>query len=138
MRKPLMAMAAAAFAVVGFAAPAQATVNDVNMSFGMAYGNSTTSGTIHFTDGYTATVSGAVHAASGARQVCVQGVNGGAQTGVVCSDWAYAGEANQPLGASLRIAVAGGVQRVYIWMNDEAGALLAQEFCTRNGCTRQL
>ncbi|MER5355678.1 hypothetical protein ABT093_35795 [Kitasatospora sp. NPDC002551] len=138
MRKPLMVLAAAATAAIGFAAPAQATVNDVDMPFGMAYGNSTTSGTIHFTDGYTASVTGAVHAASGARRVCVVGVNGGAESATVCSPWAYAGGANQPLSASLRIAVAGGVQRVYVAMYDENNALLAQEFCTRSGCTRQV
>ncbi|GAA1386870.1 hypothetical protein GCM10009639_11200 [Kitasatospora putterlickiae] len=137
MRKPLMVMAAAAFAAIGFTAPAQATVTDVDMPFGMAYGNSTTSGTIHFTDGYTASVSGAVHAASGARQVCVQGVNNTAATDTVCSPWAYEGGPNQPLSASLRIAAPGGVQRVYIWMVDGGNALLAQEYCTRSGCTRQ-
>ncbi|MFE6871236.1 hypothetical protein ACFVFS_32345 [Kitasatospora sp. NPDC057692] len=137
MRKPLMAMAAAALAAVGFAAPAQATVTDVNMPFGMAYGNSTTSGTIHFTDGYTATVSGTVHAASGARRVCALGVNGSTETGVTCSPWAYAGEANQALSASLRIALPGGVQRVYIFMGDESNKNVAQEYCTRSGCTRE-
>ncbi|CAM5649044.1 Secreted protein OS=Streptomyces fumanus OX=67302 GN=GCM10018772_35000 PE=4 SV=1 [Streptomyces fumanus] len=64
MRKALLTMATAAVATIGLAAaPAHATASDVNMSFGMSYGASTTSGTIHFTDGYSATVSGAVHAA---------------------------------------------------------------------------
>ncbi|CAM5648955.1 Secreted protein OS=Streptomyces fumanus OX=67302 GN=GCM10018772_35010 PE=4 SV=1 [Streptomyces fumanus] len=63
MRAFTMAVLTAACTAIGSAAgPAYATADDVNMSFGMAYGASTTSGTIHFTDGYTATVSGAVHA----------------------------------------------------------------------------
>jgi hypothetical protein len=60
-------------AIIGFAAPTQATVTAVDMPFGMAFGNNTTTGTIHFTDGSTATVTGAVHAASGYRQVCAIG-----------------------------------------------------------------
>lgn len=137
MRKPLMVMAVAVMTAIGFAAPAQATVNDVDMPFGMAYGNSTTTGTIHFTDGYSASVSGTVHAASGARRVCAYGVNGSATSGLICSPYAYAGGPNQPLSGSLRIALPGGVQRVYITMYNENNAALAQEFCTRNGCTRE-
>ncbi|MEU3723227.1 hypothetical protein [Streptomyces sp. NPDC031705] len=136
MRKALMVMSVAVMTAIGFAAPAQAAVNDVDMPFGMAYGNSTTAGTIHFTDGYTATVSGAVHAASGYRRVCAYGANGDARSGLICSPYAQAGGADQPLSGSLRIAVPGGVQRVYITMYDGSNARLAEEFCTRNGCTR--
>jgi hypothetical protein len=137
MRKPLMVMAVAVMAAIGFAAPAQATANTVDRPFSMAYGNSTTSGTIHFTDGYTASVSGAVHAASGFRRVCAYGVNGSTTSGLICSPWADAGGPNQPLSGSLRIALRGGVQGVYITMYDDNDAKLAREFCTRNGCTRE-
>ncbi|MEU0340395.1 hypothetical protein ABZ092_15855 [Streptomyces bobili] len=136
MRKPLMAIAVAVMAAIGFAAPAQATANTVDMPFGMAYGNSTTTGTIHFTDGYSASVSGTVHAASGARMVCFWGANGNVETSAICSQWAYAGGPNQSFSGSLRIALPGGVQRVYIAMYDENVTPLAGEFCTRNGCTR--
>ncbi|MFH8609976.1 hypothetical protein ACH4D5_21100 [Streptomyces sp. NPDC018029] len=138
MRKPLMVMVVAVMAAIGHTAPAQASVNTVDMPFGMAYGNSTTSGTIHFTDGYTASVSGAVHAASGLRQVCAQGVNGSLTSGrPLCSPYAFEGGPNQTISGSLRIPVAGGVQRVYITMYDEYNVPLAREFCTRNGCTRE-
>lgn len=136
MRTPLMAMAVAAMAAIGFAAPAQATVNTVDMPFGMAYGNSATTGTIHFTDGYTASVSGTVHAASDARQVCAYGMNGGTTSKTVCSPYAYAGEPNQSLSGSMRIEAAGGVQRVYLTMFDSNGIPLTGEFCGRSGCTR--
>lgn len=136
MRRLLMAMAVAVMAAIGFAAPAQATVSSVNMPFGMAYGNSTTSGTIHFTDGYSASVSGAVHAASGLRMVCVWGANGDVTTDAFCSPWAVVGGANQPFSGSLQIALAGGVLRVYIAMYDENGTPVAEEFCTRSGCSR--
>ena len=133
MRKALMVMVVAVMAAIGFAAPAQATVD---MPFSMAYGNSTTSGTIHFTDGYSASVSGAVHAASGSRLVCVWGENGSVSTDAFCSPWANAGGPNQSFSGSLQIALSGGVQRVYITMYDENVTPLAEEFCTRSGCTR--
>ncbi|MEV0119107.1 hypothetical protein AB0H77_38655 [Streptomyces sp. NPDC050844] len=138
MRKPLMVMVVALMAAIGFTAPAQATVNDVPMPFGMSYGNSTTTGKINFTDGYSASVSGVVHAASGRRMVCAYGVNGGASTVAVCSPWAYAGGPNQSFGGPLRIPRPGGVQRVVIMMQDENYTVLAQESCTRNGCTREI
>jgi hypothetical protein len=136
MRKPLMVMVAAVMAIIGFAAPAQATVTAVDMPFGMAYGNSTTSGTVHFTDGYSATVSGVVHAASGERQICAYGVNGTLQSEFRCSNFAAAGGPNQSFSLPLSIPAPGGVQRVDITMWDRPGTLLAREFCTRNGCTR--
>lgn len=134
MRKPLMVMVAALMAIIGFAAPAQAAVS---RPFSMAYGNSTTSGTINFTDGYSAPTYGTVHAASDSRRVCAVGVNGGAQTKTYCSAYAVAGGANQPLDAPLRIASQGGVQQVYITMFANATDALAQTVCTRSGCTRQ-
>ncbi|MEU0404095.1 hypothetical protein ABZ318_28475 [Streptomyces sp. NPDC006197] len=136
MRKPLMVMLVAVMVAIGFAAPAQATANSVDRPFSMNYGNSTTSGTIHFTDGYSASVSGAVHAASGSRMVCAWGANGDVTTGAICSPWANAGGPNQAFSGSLQIALSGGVQRVYIAMYDENVTPLAEEFCTRNGCTR--
>jgi len=134
MRKLMMVTAATLTAALGVAVPAQATVNDVDRPFDLAYGNSTAAGTIHFTDGYTATVSGNVHAASGFRRICAYGVNGSASSGLICSPYAQAGGPNQPLSGSLRIAVSGGVQRVYITMYDENTTRLTEKSCTRTGC----
>ncbi len=136
MRKTLMVTAVAVMAAIGSTAPAQATVTSVDMPFGMNYGNSTTSGTIHFTDGYSASVSGAVHAASGSRMVCAWGANGDVTTTAICSPWANVGGPNRAFSGSLQIALSGGVQRVYIAMYDENVTPLAEEFCTRSGCTR--
>lgn len=135
MRKTLMVMVAAVMASTGFAAPAQATVTDVNMPFGMAYGNSTTSGTIRFKDGYSAPTYGTVHAASGTRYVCAIGVNGNEQDGY-CSNNAVAGGPDEALNAPLYIPFVGGVQRVEITMWDGLGKALAKASCTRGGCTR--
>ncbi|MFD8595010.1 hypothetical protein ACFV1L_08420 [Kitasatospora sp. NPDC059646] len=138
MRRVFTALATGAItAALGLATvPAHAATTDVNMAFGMSYGNSTTSGTIHFTDGYTATVSGAVHAASGQRRICSEATNGDYYLSGPCSAWASAGGANQPFTFDLRIALPGGVQRVYLTMYDEGGSGVAREYCTRNGCTR--
>jgi hypothetical protein len=136
MRKLLMVLVVAVMTAIGFAAPAQATVNTVDMPFGMAYGNSTTTGTIHFTDGYTASVSGTVHAASGGRRVCAYGVNGSTTSGLICSPYAYAGGPNTTLIGPLTISKPGGVVGVYITMYDENNSGLAREYCTRSGCTR--
>ncbi|MCY0932610.1 hypothetical protein OTB20_42230 [Streptomyces sp. H27-H1] len=137
MRKLLMVLVVAVMAAIGFAEPAQATVNTVDMPFGMAYGNSTTTGTIHFGDGYTASVSGTVHAASGGRSACAYGMNGNVLSNDIrCSSVAYAGGPNTTFGGTLQIPLSGGVVRVYIVMYDENGYALAKEFCTRIGCTR--
>lgn len=137
MRKPLVVMAVAVMAAIGFTAPAQASVNAVDKPFGMAYGNSTTSGTIHFTDGRSASVSGTVHAASGGRYACTYGVNGNTESDHYCSETAYAnGTNNVPLIATLTIPVTGGVQRVYVTMYNEYYEPVSRLFCTRIGCTR--
>jgi hypothetical protein len=138
MRKPLLMMGVALVVVTGFTAPAQATVNDVLVPFSMSYGNSTTTGKINFTDGYSASVSGVVHAASDRRMVCAYGVHGGASTVAVCSPWAYAGGPNQSFSGPVRIPRPGGVQQVVIMMQDQNYAVLAQTSCTRNGCTREI
>lgn len=135
MRKSLMVMVVAVMAAIGFAAPAQATVNSVDRSFSLIYGNSTASGTIHFTDGYSASVSGTVHAASGSRMVCAWGENGKATTSAICSPWASAGGPNQSFSGSLQIALSGGVQTVYVAMYDENVNPLTEKSCTRTGCT---
>ncbi|MFJ6793805.1 hypothetical protein [Streptomyces sp. NPDC091268] len=136
MRKPVMVLVAALMTAIGVAGPAQAGVTSVDRPFGMAYGNSTTSGTIHFTDGYTASVAGSVHAASGSRMVCFWGENGTVTTPAKCSPWAYAGGPNQTFNEPLQLAMSGGVQRVYIAMYDENITPLAEEVCTRKSCTR--
>ncbi|MFE9674505.1 hypothetical protein ACFYO5_10325 [Streptomyces sp. NPDC006259] len=135
MRKLLMVMVVALMASIGFTASAQAA--PVPMPFGFAYGNSTATGTINFTDGYTASVSGVVHAASGRRKVCATGFNGDVVSDTAsCSPWAYAGGPNQPWSGSLRIPRPGGVVEVYILMYDENNTMLAGVVCTRSGCSR--
>lgn len=137
MRKTLLTSTIAAAAALGFAAaPAHAATGDVDRPFAMTYGNSQTSGTIHFTSGYTASVSGVVHAASGQRAICADAYNGTAKKLGFCSPWAYAGGPDQVLNESLSIPLPGGVQRVVIEMMDENGKTVASEFCTRTSCTR--
>jgi hypothetical protein len=135
MRKILMRMAAVAATVVvaiGLAAaPASAAVD---MPYGMAYGASTSTGTIHFTDGYSATVDGALHAVTTSKYVCVYGYNGEKSADFKCSDAAYPGGPNVAYHADLRIAVPGGVQRVVVAMFGPT--LLVKVQCTRTGCIR--
>ncbi|MEU8892517.1 hypothetical protein [Streptomyces sp. NPDC048442] len=135
MRKFLMVLVVALMAATGFAAPAQAA--PVDRPFGMAYGNSTASGKIHFTDGYTAGVSGVLHAASSPRQLCAQGMNGNTSSGrPLCSAWINEGE-NATLSGSVRIPVAGGVQQVIITMYGAYHDMLVWVVCTRDVCTRR-
>ncbi|CAG7658532.1 hypothetical protein [Actinacidiphila bryophytorum] len=137
MRKTFLTTTLAAAAAVGFAAaPAHAAA--VDMPFSMAYGNSQTSGSIHFTSGYTASLSGVVHAASGQRAICADGYNGSVEAGGGCSDWASAGGPDATLNTSFSINLPGGVQRVVIYMLEEHGDTVASEYCTRSGCTRTL
>ncbi|MFE1206206.1 hypothetical protein ACFW5V_31470 [Streptomyces sp. NPDC058762] len=135
MRRTLMPVAATAVAMVALgAAPAHATASAVYMDFGMSYGATTTSGTIHFTDGYTASVSAAVHAVSGPKRICVTGWNGDAHDGPYCSAYDEPGGSNQGFSKELRIALPGGVQEVTIFLNSDT-ATLKKEKCTRNGCS---
>ncbi|MGW7416781.1 hypothetical protein [Streptomyces sp. NPDC054863] len=135
MRKFLMVMVVALMAATGIAAPAQAA--PVDRSFSMAYGNSTASGKVHFTDGYTASVSGILHAASSPRQLCAQGMNGSTSTGYpLCSAWINEGE-NAPLSGPLRIPKPGGVQRVTVTMLGAYNEMLVWVVCTRDVCTRK-
>jgi hypothetical protein len=139
MRKSLLATTLAAVAALGFAAaPAHAATGDVSMPFAMTYGNSQTSGSIHFTSGYTASLSGVVHAASGQRAICADAYNGSAKDQGYCSPWAYAGGPDQVLNESFTIPLPGGVQRVVIEMIDENGNIVASESCTRSVCTRTI
>jgi hypothetical protein len=137
MRRTLLTTTVAAAAALGFAAaPAHAATGDVDRPFGMTYGNSQTSGSIHFTSGYTASLSGVVHAASGQRAICADAYNGSAHDPGYCSSWAYAGGPDQVLNESFSIPLPGGVQRVVILMMDENGNTVAEESCTRTTCTR--
>lgn len=139
MRKTLLTTALATAAALGFAAaPAHAATGDVTVPFPMTYGNSQTSGSIHFTSGYTASLSGVVHAASGQRAICANGYNGSVVEGGGCSDSASAGGPDKTLNASFAINLPGGVQKVVIWMIDEHGDTVASEYCTRSGCTRTI
>ncbi|MEU1054527.1 hypothetical protein [Streptomyces sp. NPDC005876] len=135
MRRVLMTVAVTALATISFGtAPAHATASDVNMDFGMSYGATTTSGTIHFTDGYTASVAAAVHAVSGPRQICVTGWNGNTTDGPYCSAYDQPGGSNQGFSKELRIGLPGGIQEVTIFLNSDA-ATLKKERCTRSGCS---
>ena len=137
MRKTLLPTALAAAAALGVtAAPAHAATGAVDMPFAMTYGNSQTSGSVHFTTGYTASFSGVVHAASGQRAICADGFNGSTEAGGGCSDWASAGGTDATLDTSFTINLPGGVLRVVISMIDESGDTVASEYCTRSGCTR--
>ncbi|MEX3102670.1 MULTISPECIES: hypothetical protein [unclassified Streptomyces] len=139
MRKTLLTTTLAAAAALGFAAaPAHATTSDVTRPFAMTYGNSQASGSIHFTDGYTASFGGVVHAASGQRAICADAYNGSAKLQGFCSPWAYAGGPDQVLNQSFSIPLPGGVQRVVIEMMDENGNIVARVSCTRTLCTRTL
>ncbi|MFD3841486.1 hypothetical protein ACFWWC_35300 [Streptomyces sp. NPDC058642] len=138
MRKTLLTTTIAAAAALGFAAPAQAATGDVDRPFAMTYGNSQTSGSIHFTSGYTASFSGVVHAASGKRAICADAYNGSAKDQGYCTDWAYAGGPDQVLKQSFTIPLPGGVQRVVIEMMDENGNIVAELSCTRSVCTRTI
>lgn len=139
MRKTFLTMTLAAAAVVGFAAgPADAATGDVTVPFAMTYGNSQTSGSIHFTSGYTASFSGVVHAASGQRAICPNAYNGSTGAFGVCSDWALAGGADILFNESFSISLPGGVRSVVIDMIDLHSKILAQDTCTRSGCTRTL
>ncbi|MET9468040.1 hypothetical protein ABZY44_25230 [Streptomyces sp. NPDC006544] len=134
MRKLLTVMVVALMAAIGFAAPAQAA--PVSKPYSFAFGASTATGTVSFTDGYTASVSGVVHAASGRRKVCAVGLNGDAVSDEFpCSPWAYAGGPNQPWGGSMRIPLPGGVVQVGIMMYDENMEPLDGVICSRGGCS---
>lgn len=134
MRKLLTVMVVALMAAIGFAAPAQAA--PVSKPYSFAYGASTATGTVNFTDGYTASVSGVVHAASDRRQVCAVGFNGDvAADEVPCSPWTYANGPNQPWGGSMRIPLRGGVVQVVILMYDGDDKPLDGVICSRGGCS---
>lgn len=139
MRRTLLTTTIAAAAALGFAAaPAHAATGDVTVPFAMTYGNSQTSGSIHFTSGYTASFSGVVHAASGKRAICADAYNGSAHDLGHCSPWAYAGGPDQVLDESFSIPLPGGVQQVVVLMMDENGNTVAEDSCTRSGCMREI
>jgi hypothetical protein len=115
------------------AAPAQAAVN---RPYSMAYGASTAAGTIHFTDGRSATVNGVVHAVSTAKYVCAIGYNGSRTSVPGCSNVAYPGGANIGYSIPLTIDVAGGVQTVYVYLYDNpSGNDVTGVRCTRSSCS---
>jgi hypothetical protein len=105
----------------------------------MAYGASTTSGTVHFTVGHSASVNGAVHAVSTPKFICVTGHNGRLEDVGGCSDVAYPGGPNVGFSLGLRIVAGGGVQKVVVYMFEDTGGnrIVAALNCTRNGCTRE-
>jgi hypothetical protein len=140
MRKTLMRMAAAGAAVVaaiGFAAAPANAAGPVDMPFGMAYGASTTTGSIHFTIGYSATVNGTVHAVSSTKKACAVGSNDPYITDVSCGGAANPGGENIPYSLPFRIPTPGGIQVVQIFLVDSlSNEPLAEVQCTRNGCIR--
>lgn len=136
MRKTLLATTLAAAAALGFAVPPAHAADDVTVHFAMTYGNSQSSGSVHFTSGYTASVSGVVHAASGGRAICVYGYNGGTETGGICSPLAFAGGPDQVLNEPLTIPLPGGVQTVVVDMVDANAKAVASVSCNRWGCVQ--
>jgi hypothetical protein len=140
MRKTLMRMAAAAAVVVatiGLAAAPANAAGPVDMPFGMAYGASTVTGEIHFTVGYSATVTGTVHAVSTIKRACASGINGNFSSNSECSDVAQPGHPNVGFSLTLTIQQRGGVQVVFVSMLDfSTGRELAAVQCTRTGCIR--
>lgn len=137
MRKTFLTTTAAAAAVLGFAAaPADAATGDVTVPFAMTYGNSQTSGSIHFTAGYSASVSGVVHAASGVRADCPSASNGGTVVYGSCSSFAGVGTGDTTLSEDFNIKLPGGVQTIVINLVNENYTVLAQDTCTRSGCHR--
>ncbi|CAM5330672.1 hypothetical protein SALBM135S_00021 [Streptomyces alboniger] len=134
MRKLLTVLVVALMAAIGFAAPARAAPGPIPYSF--AFGASTATGTVSFTDGYTASVSGVVHAGSGSRTVCAVGLNGDAVSEQApCSPPAHANGPNQPWGGSMQIPLPGGVVQVGIMMYDENMKPLDGVICSRGGCS---
>jgi hypothetical protein len=138
MRSTLMksaAAAAAVVAVVGLTAAPAIAAGTVNVPFSMAYGASISTGTISFTAGYSATVTGAVHAVSTPKYVCGGGSNGSIETDNLCSGTAYPGGPNVGFSFPFRIAVSGGVQTVNIALTDaDSQTIVASRECTRKGC----
>lgn len=136
MRTTLMKLTAAAATVVaaiGLAAAPANAAGPVDVPFSMAYGASTSSGKIHFTVGYSASVTGLVHATSSPKQVCAAGFNGNLDTGIQCSAYAYPGSGNVGFTFPMTISARGGVSTVEIVMYDSTRDLVAVQ-CTRSGC----
>ncbi|WP_129841941.1 hypothetical protein [Streptomyces sp. RFCAC02] len=127
--KSFAVIGAAMAALFGASQPAHAAAG-----WGMSWGASQTESTIQWTSGYSAYVDGYIKAVSGYREVCFQGNNGDYWTGEWCYG-AYAGQTTSWSDANLRIAVPGGVQRVYAYMYADGG-WVHEVFCTRSGCTR--
>lgn len=136
MRKTLLATTLAAAAALGFSVPPAHAADDVTVHFAMTYVNSQSSGSVHFTSGYTASISGVVRAASGGRAICAYGYNGSTETGGVCSPLAFAGGPDQVLNVALTIPLPGGVQTVVIDMVDANAKVLASDSCNRWGCAQ--
>ena len=140
MRRILMTMAmvvAALVAAVGFTAtPASAAVD---RPFSMAYGASTTSGTVHFTDGRSASVGGAVHAVTTPKYVCASGANGNLSD-YGCGPITYPGGPNVAYNIGLRIDVRGGVHHVVIDFMEIANTgdhlIVASTYCDRTSCSK--
>jgi hypothetical protein len=141
MRKTLMKIAGAVVAVVAAtgltAAPANAAAGPVDVPFKLPYGASLSTGTVHFTVGYSATVTGAVHAVTAPKYICVVGSNGSYLDVDCMPDTAFPGGPNVGYSLGLRIPVPGGVQGVDIQMweiHSDGNYLVATEHCDRGGC----
>lgn len=131
----LKSLVAAGLVVGGLAAGAASADAASTTSWRIEYGASVTAGTISWTDGRSATVSGTVHAVSGYRETCVWGVNGTSSTDVACYG-ANPGK-DHPFTHGLTIDKVGGVQLIHISFYDANNHKLGQRGCTRTGCVAE-
>lgn len=130
--RSLVAVGAVAAAMVGTAAVADAAVST---PWRITYGASVAAGTIAWSDGRSATVSGTLHAVSDNRFVSTWGINGTDSSEVQTTatvpgiDWAISDvhTINKP----------GGVQVLYIHLSDQYNHDFGQLRCTRAGCVHQ-
>ncbi|UOZ07822.1 hypothetical protein [Amycolatopsis sp. WQ 127309] len=130
--RSVVAAAAVVAAMFGSAAVADAAVTT---PWRIEYGASVAAGTIGWSDGRSATVSGTIHAVSGYREVCVWGVNGTSTSPVEC-DATFPG-VDPSFSEVLTINKVGGVQVIYIHLSDQYDHDFGQLRCTRAGCVHQ-
>jgi len=137
MRTTLVKLTAAAATVItaiGLAAAPANAAGPVDVPFRITYGASVSSGTVHFTVGYSASVTGTVHAVSTKKQVCAEGFNGALETGLPCSNFASPDGPNVGFTFPLKISAPGGVNSVAILMFDADVNVTGSVVCDRSGC----
>jgi hypothetical protein len=137
MRTTLMKLtvgAATAVAAIGLAAAPANAAGPVDVPFRITYGASVSAGTVHFTVGSSASVTGTVHATSTEKQVCAEGFNGTIETGLLCSNYASPGGSNVGFTFPFTISARGGVNSIAILMFDADVNVTGSVVCDRSGC----